>query len=106
LDLSSVDSSSGVDILKAYKILWNSIKNIYLSDRHWNKIWLLPGNAWWWISYLPLESFLMKLKTLGYGWFISIKVSPEALWVGNEKQIEQNFKNIIEYYKRHYLNYK
>jgi hypothetical protein len=95
-----------VDILKAYKILWNSIKNIYLSDRHWTKTWLLPWNAWWGISYLPLESFLMKLKIWGYGWFISIKVNPEALWAGNEKEIMENFKNIMNYYKKHYLNYK
>jgi hypothetical protein len=106
LDLSSIDSSSWMDILKAYKILWTSIKNIYLSDRMWNKTWLLPWNAGWWISYLPLESFLMKLKTTGYNWFISIKVNPEALWVWNEWLILENFKKINEYYKKHYLEYK
>jgi sugar phosphate isomerase/epimerase len=95
-----------MDILKAYKILWNSIKNVYLSDRHGNEIGLLPGNAGWWISYLPLESFLIKLKTSGYNGFISVKVKPESLGVGNEKLVLENFENIIAYYKKHYLNYK
>ena len=106
LDVWSIDSSSGLDILKAYKILGNSIKNIYLSDRQQSKTWLLPWNAWWGISYLPLESFLMKLKTTWYRWFISIKVNPEALWAWSEGLVLENFKNIIEYYKKHYKNYK
>lgn len=106
LDVGSIEASSGVDIMKAYKILWNSIKNIYLSDRHQNKSWLLPWNAGWWISFLPLESFLMKLKTTWYRGFISLKVSPESLWAGNEWLVLENFKNVIEYYKKHYKNYK
>lgn len=106
LDLSSIDPTSGTDILKAYKILWTSIKNIYLSDRQGNKTGLLPWDAWWWISYLPLESFLMKLKTAGYNWFISVRVNPEALGAWNEWLVLENFKKVIDYYKKHYLDYK
>lgn len=106
LDLWSVDPSSWSDIMKAYKTLWNSIKNIYLSDRHQNKTWLLPWEAWGWISYLPLESFLMKLKTGWYRWFLSVKVDAEALWAWNEELVLQNLKNIISYYNKHYKNYK
>lgn len=106
LDLSSLDGSSWIDIIKAHKILWNSIKNIYLSDKHWLKEWLLPGTSGWWISYLPLESFLMKLKTTWYNWFISLKVNPNELWVWNEDLVYQNFEWIIAYYKKYYLEYK
>ena len=106
LDIWSIDSSSWIDINKAYKTLWNSVKNIYLSDRQQNKAWLLPWYAGGGISYLPLESFLMKLKTSWYRWFISIKVDPIYLWAWNEELVLQNFKNIIAYYNKHYKNYK
>jgi hypothetical protein len=66
----------------------------------------LPWDAWWWISYLPLESFLMKLKTAGYNWFISVRVNPEALGAWNEWLVLENFKKVIDYYKKHYLDYK
>lgn len=102
LDLSILDWSSGIDIIKAHKILWTSIKNIYLSDKDW---WL-PWNAWGWISNLPLESFLMKLKTTAYNWFISLKVNPIELGVWNEDLVFQNFEWILDYYKKYYLDYK
>lgn len=102
LDLSIIDWSSWIDIIHSHKLLWNTIKNIYLSDRDWK----LPWNSWWWISNLPLESFLMKLKTTWYNWFISLKVSPEDIWVWNEELILQNIDNFMAYYKKYYFNYK
>lgn len=102
LDLSIVDNWVWLDIIHSHKLLWTSLKNIYLSD----KDWALPWYAWWWISNFPLESFLMKLKTTAYNWFISLKVNPDDLWVWNEELLLQNLSNIIEYYKKYYLNYK
>ncbi len=106
LDLSCVDWSSWIDIIKSYKILWNSIKNVYLSDKHWVKSNLLPWNSWGWISYLPLESFLMKLKTMWYSGFISLKVNPSELWAWNEELVFQRLEELIAYYKKYYLDYK
>ena len=106
LDLSSIDSSSWTDILKAKNILWATIKNVYLSDKRWSKIWLLPGWAWGGISYLPLESFFMKLKTTWYNWFITLKVNPNELWVSNEEMVLQNLEYSKNYYKKHFLNFK
>lgn len=101
LDLWILDGWSWIDIIKAHKILWNTIKNIYLSDKEWS----IPWNAGGGISNLPLESFLMKLKTTWYNWFISLKVNPSEIWVWNEDLIFQNFGNIINYYKKYYLNH-
>lgn len=106
LDVANIDGSSSMDILKAQKLLWSSIKNIYLSDKRWPKAWLLPWNAGGWISYLPLESFFMKLKTTGYTGFISLKVKPSELWVWTEEKVLQNLEYSINYYKKHFLNYK
>jgi len=106
LDLSSIDNSSWMDILKAQKMLWSSIKNIFLSDKRGPKTWILPGWAGGWISYMPLESFFMKLKTTGYNWFISLKVKPSELGVWTEEKVLQNLDYSISYYKKHFLNYK
>lgn len=105
LDLSSVDHSSSMDILKAQKILWSSIKNILLSDRQWAKGWLLPWWAWWGISYLPLESFLMKLKTSWYNGILTLKIKPSEMWVWNDEKVSENLEYMKIYYKKHFLNF-
>ena len=102
LDVSSIDQSSGLDILKAQKLLWSSIKNIYLSDIHWPKKGLLPGHAGGWTSYLPLESFLLKLKATSYSWFITLEVSPRELWVWTSEKIISNLEYFKKYYQRHF----
>lgn len=106
LDLSSIDNSSWMDILKAQKMLWSSVKNIFLSDKHWAKSWILPWWAGGWISYLPLESFFMKLKISWYNGFISLKVRPSELWAWTEERVQQNLDYSVKYYKKHFLNYK
>lgn len=106
LDLSNIDPSSWMDILKAQKVLWSTIKNVFLSDRHWLKVWLVPWLAGGWISYLPLESFLMKLKTSWYNWFITLKTKSIELGSWTEEKVVQNLEYAISYYKKHYLDYK
>jgi sugar phosphate isomerase/epimerase len=106
LDLASIDASSGMDILKAQKILWSTTKNIFLADKHGNKSGLLPGSSGGWASYLPLESFLLKLKTTGYNGFITLKVRPTELGVGNKDRVMQNLEYAKKYYKKHFFDYK
>ncbi len=106
LDLSNIDSSMWTDIIKAEKILGSSIKNIYFSDKHGPKKGLLPGLAGGWISYLPLESFLMKLRTSGYGAFITLDIAPREMWVWTEEKVLQNMEYFKKYYKKHFLTYK
>jgi len=105
LDILGVDSSSSMDILKAQWILWKSIKNIFFSDKKWMKRWILPWGAGWGISHLPLESFLMKLKSTWYGWFITLKVNPKEIGVGNSERVEQNLAYMKSYYEKHFANY-
>lgn len=102
LDLSSIDHSTGFDIIKAQKLLWSSMKNIYFSDTHGPKKWLLPGQAWGGTSYLPLESFLLKLKSISYNWFITLEISPRELWVGTKEKVLQNLEYFKNYYKKHF----
>ena len=106
LDIWAIDSSSGMDILKAQKMLWSSIKNIFLSDRRGPKSGLLPGTAGWWISYLPLESFFMKLKTIWYNGHVTIKIRQSELWAWSEERVLQNLEYAKNYYVKHFLDFK
>jgi len=105
LDILGVDSSSSMDILKAQGMLGKSIKNILFSDKHGMKRGILPGWAGGGISYLPLESFLMKLKTAGYGGYITLKVNPNEMWVWNTDRVLQNLEYMKKYYEKHFQKF-
>lgn len=106
LNLSNIDKSSWIDLSKAQSTLWNTLSNIYLNDKTWLRDWLLPGNAWGWVSYLPIESFLMKLKTSGYNWFFSLRVKPSEIGVWSDEKVLYNLEYVKTYYKKHFLDYK
>lgn len=106
LNISNLDKNTGMDLLKAQKVLWSSIRNIFFSDRYGSREGMLPGWAWGWVSHLPLESFLMKLRTSSYSGFISIKVRPTELEVWNDEKVMHNLAYIKEYYTTHFLEYK
>ncbi|MDD4151941.1 MAG: TIM barrel protein, partial [Candidatus Gracilibacteria bacterium] len=98
LNISNIDKSSGTDILKAQSMLGNSLKNVYLSDKNGVKEGLLPGMSGGGTSYLPLESFLMKLKTSNYNGFISLSVNPKELDAGTDEKVIENLEFIKRYY--------
>lgn len=106
LNLSWITASSNMDIMRAQKFLWGSIKNIFFSDRYGARIWMLPWWAWWWVSYLPLESFLMKLKSSGYSSFITMKLSPKELKVWDNEKVKSHLQYIKKYYEKHFIHFK
>lgn len=106
LDIANIDNSSAIDIIKATKILWTSMKNVFFSDKRWDEYWLLPWKEISWISNLPLESFLMNLKANAYNWFITLKVDPMELWVWDEEEVLKNLEKIKKYYTKYYIDFK
>lgn len=106
LNIWAIDKTTWIDLIKAWDMLWSSIKNIYLSDRLWVKNWLIPWNAWGWVSNLPIESFFMKLKSSWYNWFFSLQVTPKELWIENEEKVMYNLEMVKKYFKKHFLDYK
>lgn len=105
LDLLAVDSGSSMDIIKAQGMLWKSIKNVHFSDKKWMKRGILPGGAGGGISHLPLESFLMKLKSTWYAGYITLKVNPTEIGVGNAERVAQNLEYMKWYYQKHFANF-
>jgi hypothetical protein len=48
----------------------------------------------------------MKLKTTAYGGFITLRVSPRALGVGNAERVLQNLEYMKKYYQKHFQDFK
>jgi sugar phosphate isomerase/epimerase len=106
LDIAGIDSSSGMDITKASLILGTTLKNIYLSDKTSEKEGLMPGNAGGGISHLPIESFMMKLRSSWYEGYFSLKVDPLELSAGLDNTVIEKLLKLKEYYKKHFVNFK
>lgn len=106
LNISNIDRAWGMDLMKMLSILWNTIVNVYLSDRAGMKDGLIPWTAGGWLSHLPIESFLMKLKGNGYNGFFTLRVRPNELWVGDDEKIMYNLEQLKIYYKKNFLDYK
>lgn len=105
LDIWNINNSSSIDIIKANEIFWNSMKNVYFSDKKWDRSGLIPWKESSWISNLPLESFLMHLKANVYNWFITLKVNPQELWVWDEITLLKNLEKIKKYYTKYYIDF-
>lgn len=106
LNLSNIDKASGIDLAKAQSALGNTLANIYLNDKNGPRDGLIPWEAGGWVSHLPIESFLMKLKSSGYNWFFSLRVKPTEMWVGVDEKVLYNLEYAKNYYKKHFLDYK
>lgn len=105
-DISAIDLSSWIDMIKAQEILWNSIKNTLLSDKKWEKEGLLPGMTHGWVSNLPIESLLMKMKSSGYSGFFTLKVEPSEISVWDLELLYKKLSKFKEYFHKHFTNFK
>lgn len=97
LAVSNVDPTSGVDLLKSFSILWNSIKNVILSDKSWSKQDII---IWKWD--LPLESLLIKLKENWYRWLFTIKVNPKELQAWDDKMVLNKLEEMKKYFEKYF----
>jgi len=106
LDVTAIDSSTTMDIMRAQAELGRSLQNIFFADRLSSQRGLLPGSAGASLSHLPLESFLMKLKSSNYEGHFTIKVSPKEMWVWDANDVINKLIYIKKYYEKHFLYYK
>lgn len=97
LAISSIDISTWVDLLKAFTILWNSIKNVFLSDRSGSKTDLQLGK--W---DMPLESLLIRLKENSYKWLFTVKISPKELWAGKDELVLKRLAESKSFFEKHF----
>lgn len=97
LHISNVDPESGVDLIKTFTVLGNSIVNVLLSDKTSSKDELLPGKG-----EMPLETLLIRLKEGGYKRNFTLKVDPKALGVGDDEIVLKRMKEAKKFWDKHY----
>jgi len=97
LHISNVDPASGVDLIKTFTVLGNSIVNVLLSDKTSSKDDLLPGKG-----EMPLETLLIRLKEGGYKRNFTLKVDPKALGVGDDELVLKRMKEAKKFWDKHY----
>lgn len=101
LSVANVDPETGVDLLKTYSLLGNSIRNVYLSDRSGTKRDLFPGKG-----DMPLESLLIKLRENGYKGAFTLRVSPRELGAGDDLVVLNKLAEAKKWYERYFLEKK
>ncbi|MCH8518460.1 hypothetical protein LAT59_01745 [Candidatus Gracilibacteria bacterium] len=103
LDILAVANSSQMDIMRALAVLGSSLKNVYIADRNTVTKGILPGTGEGGLSYIPLESFLMKLKAQSYSGDISLKVTAKEIGVGDAERVLEHLKAMKAYYIKHFM---
>lgn len=97
LHISNVDTESGVDLIKTFTILGNSIVNVFLSDKTGTKGGLLPGKG-----EMPLETLLIRLKEGGYDRYFTLKIDPKAMGVGSDELVLARMDDARKFFEKHF----
>lgn len=96
LSIENVEPESGVDLIKTFTLLGNTIGLVYLSDKTEEKIGLFPGEG-----DMPLESFLIRLKEAGYTGYFALDIDASELGIGDDTSVIERIKkarNYLEHY--------
>ena len=102
LDILAVENSAQMDTMRALAVLWSSLKNVYIADKNSTTKWILPGTWEGWLSHLPLESFLLKLKAQSYTGDVTLKVTPKEIWVWDSQRVLDHLIATREYFEKHF----
>ena len=98
LSIKNIDTESGIDLLKTFSILGNSIINIYLADKALGKDCVYFGKG-----DMPLESFFIKLKNAGYDGIFTLRTLPKELDAGGtDEQVYERLQEIKEFVEQYF----
>lgn len=87
LSIANVEPESGVDLMKTFTLLGNTITLTYLSDKTEEATGLFPGEG-----NMPLESLLIRMKEAWYTWVFALDVDPRTLDAGDDELVIKNLE--------------
>jgi sugar phosphate isomerase/epimerase len=97
LSIENVEPESGVDLIKTFTLLGNTIGLVYLSDKTEESIGLFPGEG-----DMPLESLLIRMKEAGYTGPFSLDIDPRSLSIGHDASVIKRIQDSRSYLERYF----
>jgi sugar phosphate isomerase/epimerase len=98
LDLTAL-AVANEEIMRAIKILGNSLKHVYLSNLFQNRKYSLPQKG-----ILPVESFLTKLAKKNWQGDFTLRVSAKQLFEGDEEKMIEQMIECRKFYEEYFEN--
>ena len=97
LSIEHVEPESGVDLLKTFTLMGNTIGLVYLSDKTEEKNGIFPGEG-----DMPLESLLIRMKEAGYDGHFSLDIEPESLSAGIDDDVEDRIREAYHFLLKYF----
>jgi sugar phosphate isomerase/epimerase len=97
LSIENVEPESGVDLIKTFTLLGNTIGLVYLSDKTEESVGLFPGEG-----DMPLESLLIRMKEAGYTGPFSLDIDPKSLSIGSATHVIERIQKAQMYLERYF----
>ncbi len=97
LSIENVEPESGVDLIKTFTLLGNTIGLVYLSDKTEEQTGMYPGEG-----DMPLESLLIRMKEAGYTGDFALDIEPKNLSVSDDATVIKRLRNAREYLERYF----
>lgn len=97
LSIWNVDPSSWIDLMKTFSLLWNSIRNVFLTDKTWSK-----QDLFLWKWDMPLRDLLWRLHESSYNWLFTIKISPKELSAWKDDVLLQKLSDAKAYFEKYF----
>ncbi len=96
--IENVEPESGVDLMKTFTLLGNTVTMVYFSDKNEEKNGMFPGTG-----SMPLESLLIRMKEAGYNGIFSLDITPISLNAGSsDHEVIQNIQKSKEYLMKYF----
>ncbi|MDD2693899.1 MAG: TIM barrel protein [Candidatus Gracilibacteria bacterium] len=97
LSIGNVEPESGIDLMKTFTLLGNTINHVYLTDKTEEKNYLFPGEG-----NMPLESLLIRMKESGYNGPFTLLVNADELSAGEDEQVIKRLQEARSFLERYY----
>lgn len=97
LSIANVDPGSGVDLMKTFTLLGNTIDLVYLGDKTEEDDKLFP-----WEGSMPLESLLIRMKEAGYTGLFSLDINPKMLLAGDDEKVRKKLEEAKEFLYKYF----
>lgn len=97
LSISNVDPESGVDLMKTFTLLGNTINLVYLGDKTDEEDGLFLGEG-----DMPLESLLIRMKESGYRGNFSLDVNPKMLSAGDDEKVTKKLEEAKKFLQKYF----